>query len=130
MTEQLEPGVVRITITDVYTEMVGMKDDFADVKALLQNHIALEEQRSNSVEQRLENHGTRLADQGTQITSLDGRVTRLESKEAEQEKVATRRATWPQIVGAVTGIIAGGGALIGIFVTLSSIASALATVGN
>lgn len=127
MTEQIEPGVVRITITDVYSEMVGMKEDFAVVRSLLQNHIALEEQRTQSVEQRLENHGTRLGDQGTQITSLDGRVTRLESKDSEQEKVATRRATWPQIVGVIVGIVAGSGTLIGIFTALNSIAQ---TVGN
>src|SRR5690606_20337392 len=101
VSDQLEPGVVRITITDVYSEMVGMKADFADVKALLQNHIALEEQRTHSVSQRLEEHGARLGDQATQITAIDGRVSRLESKDSEQEKVATRRATWPQIVGVI-----------------------------
>ena len=125
MTDTDETPVVKITINTVYKELVDMKDGFAELRGLLEKTVALQEQRNESVETRLENHGTRLADQSSQIVSIDSRVTKLEDARDQAEKVSVRRATWPQIVGVITGIVAGGGALLAIFTTLAKIATAL-----
>lgn len=118
-----EEAAVKITLPTIYSEMVAMKDDFAEVKGMLREHIALEQQRSEGVEVRLENHGTRLSDQGTQIVALDGRVTRLEESADTQGKREARKATWPQIAGVVTGIIASACTVGGVLWALASIAS-------
>lgn len=128
-----EAGVVRITLPKIYDEMMGMKEDFADVKALLREHIALEDQRNQGIEVRLENHGSRLADQGTQLVALDGRVTTVEGDlrrmTETQERTSTRRATWPQVVGAVVGIVSGVGVLGSLIVLLANFTSALNAAG-
>ncbi|WP_217182687.1 hypothetical protein [Streptomyces sp. AC495_CC817] len=114
-------GGVFVSQEQIYDEVLGLKEGFGEVKALLEQHIALETQRNEGVEVRLENHGTRLSDQGTQIVALDSRVTRLEKNADTQEKRDARKATWPQIIGVITGIIAAG-------VTVGGVLWALATI--
>jgi hypothetical protein len=131
----MEPGVVRITLADVYGEMVGMKDDFTEVKALLQSHIALEEQRNQGIEVRLENHGTRLGDLGSQATSLDGRMTTAEADirqiREDSNRRDARKAPWWSVVGAVVGIITVPGAIIAFLIALSNFTATLSRiVGN
>lgn len=127
-----EEAAVKITLPTIYGEMVAMKDDFAEVKGMLREHIALEQQRSEGVEVRLENHGTRLSDQGTQITSLEGRVTQHESdirllKELQAAREA-KKAPWWSTVSAVVGIVSGVSLLVGLFLTMSKLAEILGAI--
>lgn len=126
MTEQSD---VRITQREVYDKVVSLEDGFGRVEALLEKHIALEEQRNEGVEVRLENHGTRLADQGSQIASLEARVTQGESdhrtlKDAFDKREA-KKAPWWNVVGVIFGAIAIPGSLIALLVALSNLAAAI-----
>lgn len=137
--DMTEPGNVLITQREIYDKVTGLEDGLGRVEALLEKHVALEEQRNEGVEVRLENHGTRLADQGSQIASLEARVTQGESdhrslRESHDALVKaqgerdSKKAPWWNIVGAIVGIIAGVGGLVGLFITLNNIAQALSIV--
>lgn len=125
----MNQGGVFVSSEQIYDEVLGVKEGLARVQSLLEKHVALEEQRNAGIELRLENHGTRLGDQGTQIANLETRVTNNENdirviKEADTKK-ESRKATWPQVITAVVACVTGAGALVGLFVTLNSIAQAI-----
>lgn len=124
-----ESGTVRITQREVYDKVLAVDDAVGKMTGLLETHIELTKQnqasteaRLGSVDNRLEVQATHLNQHDSTLTALDGRVGVVETKLSE---ATARKASWPQTVGAVTGIVAGAGALVGLFIALSNIATAL-----
>lgn len=135
-----DTGVVRITQTQVYQEVLSVKERLGEIAGLLEKTVALQDKQNESYETRLENHGTRLGDIQTQVTQnraeADTKIAELRTdvdllkatsttQQATQAQAAARKAPWWSVVGAVTAIIGGAGSLITLLVVADKIAATL-----
>lgn len=115
------PGV-NISLTQIYEGQQALQDAVSDLKATMEKHIALEEQRSQGTEIRLENHGTRLGAHDVDLTNLNSRVMIVET---ELKALNKRRLSWPAIAGGIAAIVAAIASVASILMLLNSIAAAL-----
>jgi hypothetical protein len=125
---------VRITQREVYDKVLAVDDAVSKMSSLLEVHIELTKQNQLSVEarlgstdNRLEAHGARLSQHDAEILTQGGRIGAVETRLDEARK---RKATWPQIVGAVGAIVAGATTLGGIIWALAQVAGALGAIAN
>lgn len=102
-------GGVFVSAEKIYDEVLALNKSFGDVKALLEQHIALEEQRSEGVETRLENHGTRLGDHGTRLTKAETDIAALQETAEKKEKGKAPWWAYPALAYALIQIIASTG---------------------
>lgn len=128
-------GGVQISPEQIYDKVVGMEGGLTRVEGLLERHIALQEQHNGSVQTRIDSQDVRITESDGRIAAvdsrvdgLDNRVTIIETDRRHEEKRDTRKATWPQIIGAVAAIIAGISTLAGVLVILGQIANTLGTI--
>lgn len=121
----IDPGTVRITPREVYDRVLGMEGNVTAVKGLLEQSIALQDQSNKSRDTQLREHSESIGQHSARITSVESDVKQLRE---ERANAAGRKASWPQVVGAVAAIVGGAGALLALVTTLGAVAEALASI--
>lgn len=117
---------VRISPTQVYEKVLGMEKDLGEIKTLLETHIAVEQQRLDSMGPHVE----KIPDLEQRIVLLERDVKEIRNSNAERD---SRKPRWWETTGAIVGIIGGLVSLVTLFMMfnqLSQIANQIAGAGS
>lgn len=102
----VEPNGVVIPPREVWERVLGMENSLTEIKGLLQQTIALTEQRHSSMEVRVEDLSEGHATSRAQISNHDVRLNLLEADKESRDKRDARRPTWLGVIGAGSGLSA------------------------
>lgn len=128
MTDQ--PPAATVSIDAIYEKVTAQGAVLVRLEAAITQGNNLQEQRLKTVEDRAERHGGRLLEHDKQLAAhaldIQAAHSDIRTIKDQRKEVQTRKATWPQVIGAIGVIVAGPGALIALLITLSNISQALA----
>lgn len=117
-------GTVRITQAEIYRELQGVKQVQSETNALLQQHIALQEQQNASISATVNDLIAKRASDRSDIDRHELDITILKTAEAGR---TARKAPWWSWIAGVGGSIAGLSGLIGLWLLLDKMAAAYST---